>query len=128
MAKRQSETKRCAACGREFAWRRKWAQCWTQVRYCSERCRRQRNRLVDRRLEEAIRSLLAARQGTICPSEAARRVSAEGWRGLLESARSAGRRMSARGEIVVLQRGRRVDAASARGPVRFGRGARFEAR
>jgi hypothetical protein len=30
----------CAACGRPFRWRRKWARDWQQVRYCSERCRR----------------------------------------------------------------------------------------
>ncbi|TVP90285.1 MAG: DUF2256 domain-containing protein [Pseudomonadaceae bacterium] len=34
--------KTCASCGRPFAWRRKWAACWDEVRYCSERCRRQR--------------------------------------------------------------------------------------
>lgn len=33
-------TKRCASCGRLFAWRRKWAADWDKVRYCSERCRR----------------------------------------------------------------------------------------
>jgi len=32
-------TKTCAACGRRFAWRRKWAKVWDQVRYCSDRCR-----------------------------------------------------------------------------------------
>ncbi|MGR8920097.1 MAG: DUF2256 domain-containing protein [Gammaproteobacteria bacterium] len=32
--------KTCAACARPFAWRRKWARCWEEVRYCSERCRR----------------------------------------------------------------------------------------
>ena len=35
-------SKTCAACGRDFSWRRKWARSWAQVRYCSERCRRQR--------------------------------------------------------------------------------------
>jgi len=29
----------CAACGRPFAWRRKWARDWEQVRYCSAACR-----------------------------------------------------------------------------------------
>ncbi|GFZ96875.1 hypothetical protein GCM10011497_29230 [Elstera cyanobacteriorum] len=29
----------CAACGRPFAWRKKWARDWPQVRYCSDRCR-----------------------------------------------------------------------------------------
>lgn len=36
--------KTCATCGRPFAWRRKWADGWDQVRYCSERCRRNRPR------------------------------------------------------------------------------------
>lgn len=33
-------SKPCAACGRPMTWRRKWADNWTQVKYCSERCRR----------------------------------------------------------------------------------------
>ncbi|MCE2799223.1 MAG: DUF2256 domain-containing protein [Planctomycetaceae bacterium] len=32
--------KRCEACGKSFAWRKKWEKDWEQVRYCSERCRR----------------------------------------------------------------------------------------
>lgn len=31
--------KACAACGRMFSWRRKWARDWAEVRYCSDRCR-----------------------------------------------------------------------------------------
>ncbi|MCJ7422230.1 DUF2256 domain-containing protein [Sphingomicrobium astaxanthinifaciens] len=34
--------KTCARCGRPFAWRRKWAHVWDEVRYCSDRCRGQR--------------------------------------------------------------------------------------
>jgi hypothetical protein len=33
-------TKLCAACGLSFAWRKKWARDWDNVRFCSERCRR----------------------------------------------------------------------------------------
>lgn len=29
----------CAACGRPFTWRKKWARDWEQVRYCSDKCR-----------------------------------------------------------------------------------------
>jgi hypothetical protein len=29
----------CAACARPFAWRRKWARDWEQVRFCSDACR-----------------------------------------------------------------------------------------
>lgn len=29
----------CLACTRPFAWRKKWARDWDQVKYCSDRCR-----------------------------------------------------------------------------------------
>ena len=31
--------KTCAGCGLEFAWRKKWARDWDEVKYCSDRCR-----------------------------------------------------------------------------------------
>ncbi|MCA8948241.1 MAG: DUF2256 domain-containing protein, partial [Planctomycetes bacterium] len=40
-------SKPCAVCGREITWRRKWARCFAQVRYCGERCRRHRGRERD---------------------------------------------------------------------------------
>ncbi|WP_372421538.1 DUF2256 domain-containing protein [Salinarimonas chemoclinalis] len=43
-------TKTCAACGRPFAWRKKWERDWENVRYCSDRCRadgRRRNPPAD---------------------------------------------------------------------------------
>ncbi|MEL0144880.1 MAG: DUF2256 domain-containing protein [Alphaproteobacteria bacterium] len=42
-AKPRLSQKNCATCARPFAWRRKWAQCWDEVKYCSDRCRRNRN-------------------------------------------------------------------------------------
>jgi hypothetical protein len=38
--------KMCAHCQRPFTWRKRWANCWDAVRYCSEACRRQRPKLV----------------------------------------------------------------------------------
>ncbi len=29
----------CLACGRPFAWRKKWARVWEEVKTCSERCK-----------------------------------------------------------------------------------------
>ncbi|WP_375464977.1 DUF2256 domain-containing protein [uncultured Methylobacterium sp.] len=37
--------KTCAQCGRPFAWRRKWARVWDEVRYCSDRCRAEAKRV-----------------------------------------------------------------------------------
>ena len=33
----------CVVCQRPFSWRKKWADCWDEVKYCSERCRRRRS-------------------------------------------------------------------------------------
>ncbi|MEM6691974.1 MAG: DUF2256 domain-containing protein [Planctomycetota bacterium] len=41
MTKRHLPSKSCVHCGRPFAWRKKWQRCWDEVRYCSERCRRE---------------------------------------------------------------------------------------
>ncbi|MDD2089786.1 DUF2256 domain-containing protein [Pseudomonas guariconensis] len=38
--KRLLPSKVCVVCGRPFNWRKRWARCWEQVRYCSQRCRR----------------------------------------------------------------------------------------
>jgi hypothetical protein len=26
-----------------FTWRKKWADCWDEVKYCSDRCRKRKN-------------------------------------------------------------------------------------
>ncbi|NAW67462.1 DUF2256 domain-containing protein [Photobacterium halotolerans] len=36
--------KMCFHCHRPFTWRKKWANCWQDVKYCSERCRRNKHR------------------------------------------------------------------------------------
>ena len=33
----------CPVCQRPFSWRKKWATCWDEVKYCSKRCRGERN-------------------------------------------------------------------------------------
>ncbi|WP_259104908.1 DUF2256 domain-containing protein [Pseudomonas sp. JUb42] len=42
MKKNELPVKTCACCQLPFTWRKKWADCWNEVRYCSERCRRSR--------------------------------------------------------------------------------------
>ncbi len=115
------EAKTCASCGRRVEWRKKWADDWDEVRYCSTGCRRHGVTDVDRRLERSILALLAERErtSTICPSEAARAVGAGGWRGRLEPARRAARRLVAAGSVEVTQGGRVVDPSTAKGPIRI---------
>ena len=74
-----------------------------------------------RRIEELVLSLLAARDGkTICPSEVARALDPKGFRTLMPAVRAVAAELCARGAIVVTQRGRPVDLARVRGPVRLG--------
>ena len=116
------EPKTCASCGREITWRRKWAANWDDVKYCSDACRKHKVSGVDRLLEESIRSLLASRSGTVCPSEAARAVGTEDtWRELMEPARRAARRLVAAGEVEITQGGHVVDPSTAKGPIRIRR-------
>jgi len=37
-------TKVCLSCGRPFVWRKAWARVWEDVRYCSDRCRKEKSR------------------------------------------------------------------------------------
>ncbi|WP_306250016.1 DUF2256 domain-containing protein [Parvularcula sp. IMCC14364] len=37
----------CVTCGRPFTWRKKWEKVWHEVRYCSDRCRREKSRSAD---------------------------------------------------------------------------------
>ena len=36
-------TKICLTCNKPFAWRKKWEKDWEKVKYCSERCRRNKS-------------------------------------------------------------------------------------
>ncbi|MCP9235973.1 DUF2256 domain-containing protein [Lewinella sp. JB7] len=33
----------CPVCQRPFTWRKKWKAVWDEVKYCSERCRRNKS-------------------------------------------------------------------------------------
>ncbi|WP_443627831.1 DUF2256 domain-containing protein [Candidatus Njordibacter sp. Uisw_002] len=36
--------KTCETCNKPFAWRKKWARDWDNVRYCSQRCKTESKR------------------------------------------------------------------------------------
>lgn len=113
--------KTCATCGRRITWRKKWADTWDEVKYCSQGCRKHRPKSVDDELERSILGLLAERKhdATICPSEAARAVGGDDWRDLMEPSRQAARRLVAQGRIEITQQGRVVDPSTAKGPIRL---------
>jgi hypothetical protein len=118
-------SKPCAVCGRPIQWRKKWERDWEHVRHCSEGCRRRARSVQaqqeDAALERSILELLSGRDGSICPSEAARAIGGERWRDLLEPARSAARRLALRGIVKITQGDRAVDPGTFRGAVRVRR-------
>jgi len=73
-------------------------------------------------LAPVILKLLRERKpgAMICPSEAARRLDPEGWRGWMDSTREAARKLAASGRIEICQRGRTVEPINEwRGPIRL---------
>ena len=36
--------KTCLVCQKAYDWRKKWEKNWDEVKYCSERCRRNKNK------------------------------------------------------------------------------------
>lgn len=40
--KQDLPSKKCMVCGLPFTWRKKWEKVWAEVKFCSERCRRQK--------------------------------------------------------------------------------------
>ncbi len=123
MLHRMEAPKTCARCGREIAWRKKWARDWENVRWCSDGCRRAGVTAGDEALETAILALLEQRPrgATICPSEVARQVGGDAWRDLMEPVRSAARRLVARDRVSIVQGGKVVDPSTAKGPIRIRR-------
>jgi hypothetical protein len=117
-------TKICLSCGRSFTWRKKWERDWENVKYCSNACKRAGTPGdAEHALEAAILDLLEHRDrgATICPSEAARAISPDDWRPLMEPVRRAARRLVAEGRLEILQGGRVVNPDTARGAIRLRR-------
>lgn len=38
--KKRLQLKNCLVCNKPFNWRKKWKRDWDNVKYCSEKCRR----------------------------------------------------------------------------------------
>lgn len=44
MKKQHLPTKTCTTCKLPFSWRKKWEKNWDTVKYCSERCKRNKQK------------------------------------------------------------------------------------
>ena len=45
--KKKLDFKICIVCLKPFSYRKKWRNCWKEVKYCSEKCRRNKNNLSE---------------------------------------------------------------------------------
>lgn len=43
--KQNLPTKTCPVCGLPFTWRKKWEKNWEEVKFCSEKCKRDKKSL-----------------------------------------------------------------------------------
>ncbi len=111
------ETKVCVTCGRTIEYRKKWANNWHEVKYCGEKCRRNKNTSS---FEAQILELLKKRGTgkTICPSEVLEGDDKTN-KDLMEKVRSSARLLVAKGKIVITQNGNVVDPSTARGAIRL---------
>ena len=107
----------CTACGREIEPRKKWLQNWDQIKYCSEKCRRNKN---VNPYETQILELLKARGAgkTICPSEVLPNEQKKD-KNIMENVRVSARLLVSQGKIVFMQNGHIVDPSTAKGPIRL---------
>ena len=111
------ESKVCESCGREIEYRKKWARDWSNVKYCSDECRRNKSKFD---YKDSIMILLGQRTRgqTICPSEV---LPAEDKTDkiLMEHVRRSARLLAAEGLIEITQKGKLVDPQDFRGPIRL---------
>lgn len=53
IAKENLPRKICPVCGLYFSWRKKWELNWNDIRYCSDRCRKNRGECKHRDKKDA---------------------------------------------------------------------------
>ncbi|MEE2755390.1 MAG: DUF2256 domain-containing protein [Myxococcota bacterium] len=111
-----NQTKHCPSCGRSFEWRKKWASNWTEVRYCSALCRRQRLERRDNHLHEIILRLLHAQQPKdgLKASQIADHAFGSRKAADCERVLRAARRLALDAKVIFFENAKRVDATHAR--------------
>ena len=100
-----------------MSYRKKWARNWDSVKFCSDECRRNKNKFDFR---TQILELLSQRDATktICPSEVLP-IEQKHDTTMMEHVRRSARLLAADGQIEIVQKGQRVDPENFRGPIRL---------
>lgn len=109
--------KNCQSCGRDFEYRKKWAKNWDEIKYCSDECRKNKNKFDYRK---QILDFLNDRDQnkTICPSEVLD-IKNKSDQVLMEHVRRSARLLATENKIEIMQNGKPVDPSNFRGPIRL---------
>lgn len=112
-----NESKICNSCGRSFEKRKKWNDCWEEIRYCSKAC--QKNKIPKLMMSKIMR-LLECRDSncSICPSEVLENEQKQN-KDLMEMVRKAARLLAHEGKIVIMQKGKVINPDDFKGPIRL---------
>lgn len=75
----------------------------------------------DAKIQRAIYGIARERgpEQSLCPADAARKLSPFNWRALMPQVIGAAKRMAANGEIIITQRGKPVDPEKVKGVIRL---------
>jgi hypothetical protein len=113
----KKDTKICSSCGRMIEYRKKWEKNWPEIKYCSDECRRNKNKFDYR---DAILTLLNERGPlkTICPSEVLPPELKQD-KMMMEHVRRSARLLAADNKIEITQSGKAVDPTTFKGPIRL---------
>ena len=107
----------CKSCGRPFEWRKKWERDWDQVVYCSQKCKSEKvPEKYKLKIIEALESQTP--KSSICPSQILSDANKKN-KLLMERVRSAARILVHEGKIEITQKGKTVDPANFKGPIRL---------
>lgn len=114
------ESKNCVKCGRLIEYRKKWANCWAEVKYCSEKCKKIKITTDDVSYEQKILEILKQRlpASSICPSEVLPAEEKKD-KSKMEQVRQAARRLVHQNKIIITQKNQVVDPSDFKGPIRL---------
>ncbi len=117
MPQMNQKSKICESCGRSFDFRKKWEKNWDSIKYCSDECRKNKNKFD---YKGQILELLNKRETgkTICPSEVLPMLQKTD-KIFMEHVRRSARQLVHEGQIEITQSGKAVDPDNFRGPIRL---------
>lgn len=117
MSNQIPDPKLCESCGRYFEFRKKWEKDWAQIKYCSDECKKNKNKFD---YKDPIMNLLKQRGSgkTICPSEVLPADQKQN-KLIMEHVRRSARLLAAENLVQITQGGKVVNPSEFNGPIRL---------